>query len=374
MGSQNRRDPGTDSFPIAILARSVWTPPNDLLIATRFVVICAIAASSLPAGAQDDPRWAIQHLIVENDDVFPLFAGGPSDRFYTHGVRLVLGKEVFDVGNTDPAELPLWARFAARRCGDCSIYPTFSFGQEAYTPQDIENPDPQPGEHPWAAWLYGAVGASIDTPGGARHEYELRVGATGEHSRAQELQDFWHRLINRPKAAGWGNQLGSDAGVNVYYRFRDIWLRSDQSSRVHWDFGPTVEAAFGMMRTHASFGGIARIGRHAGDSLEPLLETPVERPLWPVSFDRVRIYGFLGANVRIVGHNYFLEGSRFHDDLYTVERENVVRELVLGVTGRYKGWAMTYSIHRRTEEFVRLVSGDSGRHSYGSLWITRGFR
>jgi hypothetical protein len=128
------------------------------------------------------------------------------------------------------------------------------------------------------------------------------------------------------------------------------------------------------MRTHASFGGMARIGRHAGDSLDPLLEGPVEPPLWPVSFDQVRIYGFLGANLRIVGHNYFLEGSRFHDDPYTVEREDVVRELVLGVSARYKGWAMSYTIHRRSADFVRLAGDDSGRHSYGSLRITRGMR
>jgi hypothetical protein len=92
-----------------------------------------------------------------------------------------------------------------------------------------------------------------------------------------------------------------------------------------------------------------------------------------VSLDRVRIYGFLGANIRIVGYNYFLEGSRFHDDPYTVERENVVQELILGVSARYKGWAVSYTIHRRSEEFKRLVGEDSGRHSFGSLRISRGF-
>ena len=337
-------------------------------------MILAITACSLTAGAQEDPRWGVRHLIVENDDVFPLFAGGPSDRFYTQGFRFIFGKQVFAADETEPAELPVWARFAARRCGACSIYPTFSFGQEVYTPQDIENPDPQPGEHPWASWLYGALGAAVETPGGGRHEYEVHLGITGEHTGAQALQDFWHRLINRPKAAGWDNQLGNDVGLNAWYRFRSIWLRSDRSSRVHWDFGPTVEAAFGTMRTHASFGGIARIGRHAGDELEPLVEGPIERPLWPVSFDRVRIYGFLGANVRLVGYNYFLEGSMFHDDPYTVEPEKVVGELILGVSARYRGWALSYTIHRRTEEFVRLIEGDSGRHSYGSLRITRGFR
>ena len=265
-------------------------------------------------------------------------------------------------------------RIAARRCNNCAIYPTISFGQEVYTPQEIENPDPQPGEHPWAAWLYGAVGATVDTASGGRHEYEIRLGVTGKHAGAKGLQDAWHRLINRPKAAGWDNQLGPDVGLNGYYRFRDIWLRSDPTSRVNWDFGPSIEAAFGTMRTHASFGGIARIGRDVGNRLDPLTEGPAVRPFRPVRFNQVKIYGFLGANVRVVGHNYFLEGSRFHDDLYTVERENVVREFLVGVNARYKGWVMSYTIHRKSEEFVRLVDGDSGRHSYGTLQITRGFR
>ena len=93
-----------------------------------------------------------------------------------------------------------------------------------------------------------------------------------------------------------------------------------------------------------------------------------------MQFDQVRIYGFLGANVSLVGHNYFLEGSRFHDDINTVEREDVVRELVFGVTARYKGWRLTYSIVRRSKDFERLVGEDSARHSYGSLSISRGYR
>jgi hypothetical protein len=310
--------------------------------------------------------------VLENDDVFPLFTGGPSDRFYSQGARFVFGKQVFD-DRFEPATLPVWARIAARHCADCSIYPTFSVGHEMYTPQLIEVAEPQPGEHPWAAWLYGAVGSTVDAPGGGRHEYQLQLGVTGDPAGGQQLQDFWHRLINRPRAAGWDNQLGSDVGINAYYGFRRISLRSADNSRVHWDFGPTVEAAFGTMHTYASFGGMARIGRHAGDVLDPLLEDAVERPLWPVSLDRVRIYGFLGANIRIVGYNYFLEGSRFHDDPYTVERENVVQELILGVSARYKGWAVSYTIHRRSEEFKRLVGEDSGRHSFGSLRISRGF-
>jgi hypothetical protein len=349
-------------------------PLFNPLIAVRFFAILIVALAFSPlAAAQDDTAWRIRHLVMENDDLFPLFAGGPSDRFYSQGARFVFGKRIFDAG-VEPAALPVWARLAARRCSACSIYPTFSVGQEVYTPQHIESPDPQPGEHPWAAWLYGAVGATVDTPGGSRHEFELQLGVTGDRAGGRQLQDFWHRLINRPRAAGWDNQLGGDAGVNAYYRFRSIWLSSAESSRVRWDVGPTAAAAFGTMRTHASFGGIARIGRHAGDALNPVLEGPMERPLWPVRFDEVRIHGFLGANLHAVGHNYFLEGSLFHDDTDIVEREKFVRELVLGVSARYKGWAFTYTIHRRSEEFKRLAGDDSGRHSFGSLLITRGLR
>ena len=155
---------------------------------------------------------------------------------------------------------------------------------------------------------------------------------------------------------------------------KSIWRRSSDDSRVHWDVGPTVEAAFGTLRTHASFGGIVRIGRHAGDTLQPPIEGPVQPPLWPVKFREVRIYGFVGAEVRAVGHDYFLEGSRFHDDPLIVEREKYIREFTLGVSARYRGWALTYKIVRRTKNFERLIDGDSARHSYGSLYLTRGFR
>lgn len=346
----------------------------DRNLISRIFALLVVAVTFSPfAIAQDDAKWRVQHLKLENDDGFPVFAGGPSDRFYTFGIEVVAGKRIFAPG-TESARLPVWARFAARRCSACSIYPTFSFGQQAYTPQLIESPDPQPGEHPWAGWLYGTVGATLDAPGGGRHEYRIQLGVTGDPSGVERSQDFFHRIINRPQARGWDNQLGSDVGINAYYRFRNIWRRASAGSRVHWDFGPTVEAAFGTMRTHASFGGMARIGRHAGNTLSPPVERGTDAPLWPVDFDQVRIFGFLGANVSVVGHNYFLEGSRFHDDPNTVEREDIVRELALGVSAHYKGWRLTYTIFRRSEDFVRLVGEDSSRHSYGSLTLSRAYR
>ncbi len=169
------------------------------MIAVRYFAILLVALALPPlAAAQDDDAWRIRHLVIENDDLFPLFAGGPSDRFYSQGARFVFGKRIFDAG-VEPATLPAWARLAARRCSACSIYPTFSVGQEIYTPQLIESPDPQPGEHPWAAWLYGALGATVDTPGDSRHEFELQVGVTGDRAGGRQLQDFWHR---KPAAGG----------------------------------------------------------------------------------------------------------------------------------------------------------------------------
>ncbi len=344
------------------------------MIARLFAVLVVATALSSAASAQPDDKWRLRHVLAENDDGLPVFAGGPSDRFYSHGLRATFGKRIFD-GSDDPSTLPIWARYAARRCNECSVYPMFSVGQQAYTPQAIESAAPQPGDHPWVGWLYGTVGAVVDTPGGGRHEYELQLGYTGDSTGTRHLQEFWHNVINRPEAQGWDNQLGSDAGLNAYYSFRNVWRRSSDGSRVHWDFGPTVEAAFGTMRTDAAFGGIARIGRHAGDSLQAPIEPPVEPPLWPVKFGQVRIYGFVGAKVRVVGHNYFLEGSRFHDDPFTVEPKRYVREFTLGISARYRGWALTYSIIRRTKDFERRVpGGDSARHSYGSLLLTRGFR
>jgi len=321
------------------------------------------------AAAQETDRWRFRQFQVEND-VFPVPWSQPGDRFYTNGLRVSFGKGVF-TAEDEPGALPPWLRPVRNRCGRCLIFPNFSIGQQMYTPEDIGNPDPQPGERPWAAWLYAGFGAAIDTSERSRHDVEVQIGVTGEPAGGELGQKLWHQLIGSPEPQGWDNQFGPDVGVNGYYNFQHILFAAPTDAIVDWDFVPSVKAAVGTMMTYAGVGGTVRIGRNITDyPYSPI--RPSERR---VSVDRLRgleIYGFVGADVRAVAYNYFLEGSLFDDEPYSVDPRRYVWDFNFGVTARFRHYNITYAVIRRSEEFERTAGTDKGIHSFGSLSFTVG--
>jgi hypothetical protein len=332
------------------------------------IVLIAIAN---PASSQEDNRWRFRQFQVEND-VFPVFYSQPGDRFYTSGLRFSLGKGA-ETPTNEIARLPAWLRPARNWCQKCTIYPNLSFGQAIYTPEDIEDPAPQPGERPWAAWLYAGFGATIDSSPRTRHDIEIQLGITGEEAGGEFIQKGWHHLTGSPKPQGWDNQFGPDVGINGYYDFQHIWLTASTSSVVDWDFVPSIKAAVGNMMTYAGVGGTFRVGRNITDfPYSPI--RPSERRVSVNRLPRLEIYGFIGAGIRAVAYNYFLQGSLTGHEPITVDPERYVWDFNFGFTARFDRYNVTYAIIRRSQEFDRMVGTDSGIHSYGSVSFTVGLR
>lgn len=338
---------------------------------SRLTVSVILALVVSPGWAQEADHWRFRQFQVEND-FFPVPYRQPGDRFYTNGIRVSLGRGVS--GPAAPAAgLPIWLRPVRRHCGACRIFPNLSFGQKIFTPEDIENPDPQPGERPWAAWLYTGFGAAIDPREGTRHDVEIQIGVTGNASGGELAQKSWHRLINAPAPRGWDNQFGPDVGVNGYYNFQRILVAAGDDRIVDWDFVPSIKAAVGTMQTYAGVGGTFRIGRNISDfPYSPI--RPSEQRVAVTALPNLEIYGFLSVDARAVAYNYFLQGSLFADEPYTVEPKRYVWDFSFGLTARFRRFNITYAIIRRYAEFERTVGTDRGIHSFGSLSFTVGSR
>jgi len=339
------------------------------MIRNLFGAFLALALFVLPSVtfAQNADRWEFRQFQIEND-VFYVPYSQPGDRFYTSGLRVNFGKPLLDASDARDAT-PLWLRPVRRFCAACEISPNFSFGQQIYTPEDLENPAPQPGERPWAAWVYGSLGAAIDTSNRTRHDVEVQFGLTGDSAGGELGQKAYHELASRPDPAGWENQLGPDFGINGYYNFQHIWLAGD--GLVGWDFVPSIKAAVGTMTTFAGIGGTVRLGPKIWDfPYSP--NRPSPRRGAPQPWSELEVYGFFGWEIRAVAYNYFLEGSLFDTEPITVDAERYVRDFSFGVTARWRRYNLTYSVVHRSEEFERTVGTDSGVHTYGSLSLTVG--
>ena len=331
-------------------------------------ILCAIAGS---AGGQETDRWRFRQAQLENDVLWVPYSQ-PGDRFYTNGMRVSFGNGVYSPG-ADESRMPSWLEPVRKTCANCLIFPNLSIGQQIYTPEDIENPDPQPGERPWAAWLYAGFGAAVDPAPGTRHDFELQFGVTGEPALGEFVQSTWHEIIGSPEPQGWDNQFGPDIGVNGYYSFQHILFEAPSDHVVDWDFVPLARVAVGTMMTYGGVGATFRVGRNITDfPYSPI--RPSERGVTVREAPNLEIYGFIGAEGRAVAYNYFLEGALWDDEPQAVEPKSYVWDFNFGVTARFKHYNITYAIVRRSEEFERTVGTDDGVHSFGSLSFTVGIR
>lgn len=336
------------------------------------VLLSIIVLVGAPAAvAQDAYRWVFRQAQIEND-LFPLLHSPRLDRFYTSGVRVSFGNRVVEP-DEDVVRLPFWLRPVRKRCPRCDIHPNLSVGQQIFTPEDINNPDPQPGDRPWAAWLYSGFGAAVDTSESSRHNFEIQFGITGEAAGGESGQELLHEVINDVDPRGWDNQLGADFGLNGFYSFQHIWRESDGGRRTGWDVVPSVTAAVGTMMTYAGVGGSFRVGRNISD-FPYLSRLSNERPTSVAAQGPLEIYGFIGVDARAVAYDYFLEGSLFDNDGVTIDPERYVFDYTMGITARFRRFNLTYAIVRRTEEFERNVGTNGGKHSYASLSLTLALR
>jgi hypothetical protein len=176
-------------------------------------LVAAFILAPLAADGQQANRWRFRQFQVDND-LFHYPYSHVGDRFYTSGILISFGKGVFNAGRDD-AVLPVWLRPVRKRCSRCVIYPNFSVGQQMYTPEDIENPLPQPGERPWSAWVIARYRRADGTSDRSRHEIECQIGLTGDAAGGECGQECWHAATGSLLPLGWDNQLGPELGVSA---------------------------------------------------------------------------------------------------------------------------------------------------------------
>ena len=100
-----------------------------------------------PSDKTDRPVWT---LTLEND------LTNDTDRYFTNGIRLSRTSPVGDV----PESVIDFVQPLIGTVG--TVRWTASIGQNMYSPSDITVKNPDPGDQPYAAWLYGSVGLLND--------------------------------------------------------------------------------------------------------------------------------------------------------------------------------------------------------------------
>ena len=140
-------------------------------------------------------------FTLEND-----FFGSKEDNHYTNGVSLIWMQGKEQSGNFDFL------------LGDLQTNTALSFTHQIFTPSDKEAVNPIWDDLPYAGYakfnflLYKLTKNYF-------HEFGLNFGAVGPVTHAEQLQDFFHKIVGDGKFQGWDNQLENQFMVGLSYQF-----------------------------------------------------------------------------------------------------------------------------------------------------------
>jgi hypothetical protein len=201
-------------------------------IVTRALLLATLAALLVPPGASaaendkppllERPKWRFE---FDND----ILTGG--DDAFSAGFSVQRHSPMFDTwdekrGGKERKGFALWIGRHIPGLGDGGeggriVRRATGLGFLLQTPEDIENPDPQPLDVPWAgtAGIATAWSAYDNRSFGA---FQIYVGCMGPCSGAEQIQKFVHDDLGLSDSSpqGWDNQLDTEALFNVNYALR----------------------------------------------------------------------------------------------------------------------------------------------------------
>lgn len=335
-----------------------------------FCFTSAVMAIATPAMADD------VLFQLDNDKVVD------TDRHYTNGVRFAYTPTP---NRKQPSQLQLTGKTLARFAyfkEPHHLRTGWSFGQEMYTPADVDTYTPDPKDRPYAGWTYFGITMQDNTPASRlstgffanldrQDTMELDIGWIGPKSKAGQTQNAIHRMLNVPVSHGWRSQIKDELGL---LGTRTIKLRTKQKNILGFQGDAIVHstAHLGNVKTSISGGMTYRFGENLKEDFGPIYGTfavPEKAP------NRLTWSTFFGFEGRAVARDIFLDGNTFKNST-NVKKNPLVLETRLGITSHIpldsiyiKGVRLSLSMVNRTREF----KGQDKSDRYGSMQASFNF-
>ncbi len=275
-------------------------------------------------------------FFLEND-VFAL-----TDKYYTHGMKLSW---------ISPDKLSSRFDSIAQRAF------SLSFGQNIYTPADIEREDLVEDDRPYAGVSYFSFAfhrkndKSLDT-------LEFVLGIVGPHSYAEQAQRFVHNLFKFTDPKGWDHQLKDEIVFAVAFDRKWKLLSSSEEKKFGCDLLGHLGGSLGNLITAAVTGLQFRIGWNIPGDFGTFLIRPggesstffSGRPAYSEEHKRFGIHSYVYVAGHAVYRNIFLDGNTFQES-HRVDKYPFVADIVAGVVLNYKRFKFSYAYVYRTKQF-----------------------
>ena len=245
---------------------------------------------------------------------------------------------------------------------------TVATGQLMFTPIEIHTTALQPGDRPYAAWIYvaPAIQRRGQTPSGnaVLEELRLDLGWMGPGALGGEAQNFIHRNFAIGLAEGWDHQLHNEpTGDLTLARAWRHTLAGDRDGGCV-DFVAHGALTGGTPRTQGTAGGLIRIGVNLPDDFgQPTIQSSL-----PISAGVPRSFGvhvFAGVEGRATAYDSFVDGNLWRSS-HHVAGEPLGVESRVGFALTWHSVDLGFTYARQTKDFKLQTGGD---HDYGALWM-----
>ena len=322
------------------------------------VAICAVGvlgfAPGLEAGDGSEDKLpkkleerALWRLEVDNDGFVH------KDNAFTNGGSIQRHSPLFDRWELmGPSKFSGWISRTIPGLGDGGdrvVRRGSGLTQVMMTPEDISNPDPQPGDIPWAGAL-GWAESWYAYDNERLNAFQIYGGILGPYSLAEPFQIWIHHLINADEPLGWDNQLKTEPLVNLNYAIkRKLYSSGEYLGGFATDLAVGGEAGLGNFMTFAEASLEWRIGWEmphgfvstpdppaSGIMLSPEMEVP----------KKLSIYFSIVARVTATGYTVFYDGNTFGDSPHPgLEYDTASRGAVFGLHVAKGRWAVHFNFN-----------------------------
>ncbi len=218
-----------------------------------------------------------------------------------------------------------------------------SLNYEMYTANDISDPDPPPGDHPYSG-IIAFDTAVYSKSERSMHVYVLRVGLVGPAVGAEGLQNWMHSSTGRELAQGWDTQLSNEPLLNLFYIYQRRLVRWTVSERgLGFDMAVNGGVGAGNYYTGANIGlqarfGIALPNNYEHSSPVSFYEEVVDRRTvgGPFSF-----YVYVQGTGTAVARFLPIDGNTFADSR-SGDRDDFFSNVAIGAALTYKRFTLTF--------------------------------
>jgi hypothetical protein len=317
------------------------------------LVILALVCFTGIAAAGESCTGFVFNVTESNDSrIIP----HPTDKHFTQGLQFTLlwPDQETPFLFKPLSWLPRWGiRNAVNNYG-------LSFGQNIYTPVDLDATSLIETDRPYAGWLYLGYMRNIrgTTAGGIplQDRLNIEMGVIGPWALADEAQSWWHRLIDVPVAQGWDNQLHNEFGFLLQASRRWLLWQNRDRDLLAFQFIPDATINLGNVNTSARAGAMIRIGHNIPDDFGPVYKT-----VWGAYF-------FAAGGANAVAYTAFIDGNTSGYGT-NIKREPFYLDGRLGIVLVLHRCEFTYAYTIHTDEFRQQTSPDA----YGTLAFTYRF-